>query len=53
MRFFDLSPAALLFILGRQFADRMTLTRAAEDHQSGPQCETGFAKKKSHNAPAQ
>jgi hypothetical protein len=31
----------------------MTLAGAAENQQSGHQRETGSAKKKSHNAPAQ
>jgi hypothetical protein len=31
----------------------VALAGAAEDYQSGRQRETGFAKKKSHNAPAQ
>jgi hypothetical protein len=37
----------------REFTDVMPLAGAAEDQQTGRQRETGSAKKKSHNAPAQ
>jgi hypothetical protein len=40
-------------VLGRQLFDVMALARTAEDQKAGRQRETGSAKKKSHNAPAQ
>jgi hypothetical protein len=40
-------------MLGRQLVDVMALAGTAEDQKACRQRETGSAKKKSHNAPAQ
>jgi hypothetical protein len=40
-------------VLGWQLFDVMALAGTVEDQQPGRQRETGSAKKKSHNAPAQ
>jgi hypothetical protein len=45
--------AAPGLVLGRQLFDAMALAGTAEDQKAGRQRETGSAKKKSHNAPAQ
>jgi hypothetical protein len=50
MRIRGIGFAALRLVLSRQLFDVMALAGAAEDQKSGRQRETGFAKKKSHNA---
>jgi len=53
MGFCDFGLAALRLVLDRQLSRSMALAGAAEDQEAGRQHETGSAKKKSHNAPAQ
>jgi hypothetical protein len=53
MRIGGIGLAAFRLVLRRQLFDVMALAGATEDQQPGRQRETGSAKKKSHNAPAQ